>query len=198
MAVLLPSDPAPASVEMIMRRFGNDLTPPGGGAAMRIRRLGDRFSQSVRMPPLDYADQARKWIARLLRGANETVLMPVYQPGLEIGNPGAPRVNGAGQLGMTLNLDGFTPGYLMREGQFFSLVVSGQRFLYSCTADTAANASGAMALPFEPMLRRQPADNDVVEVAQPMIEGFVEGRETTWTVEAAFNVGLDFKIDERE
>ena len=197
MAVALPADPAPQRVTPRLRRFGNDLTPVGGGPVTRVRRLGDRFSLDVQLPPLDYADQAMKWIGRLARGTADTVTLPVPQPGLNIGTPGAPRVNGAGQLGMTLNVDGFTPGYVMREGQFFSIITGGQRFLYVCTADTVATG-GAMVLPFEPMLRRQPANDDVIEVAQPIIEGFIEGRESSWTVEAAFNVGLSFKIDERE
>lgn len=197
MAVALPADPAPQRVTPSLRRFGNDLTPVAGGPVTRVRRLGDRFSLAVQMPPMDYADEAMKWIGRLARGTAETVTLAVPQPGFAVGSPGTPRVNGSGQLGMSLNVDGFTPGYVLKEGQFFSIITGGQRFLYVCTADTTATG-GAMVLPFEPMLRRQPADNDLIEVALPTIEGFIEGRESSWTVEAAYNVGLSFKIDERE
>src|SRR5690606_36643577 len=111
----------------------------------------------------------------LIKAEGEPLILPVPQPGLEVGPAGSPRVNGAGQLGTTLLVDGLTPAYVVRAGQFLSVIVDGRRFVYVATEDVVADGSGAAALKVGPMIRRSPADNAVVEIAQPMIEGFVQG-----------------------
>lgn len=197
MPVSLPSWPLPASTTMRQMVFGNDLTPTMGGPTMRIQRLGSRFSMEVAMPMMSY-DDARTWIAAFLRSDTETVVMDVPQKGLDVGYPGSPVVDGNGQLGMFLTLRGLTPGYALQTGQFFSLIVSGQRFLYSVLEDVTANAQGKARIHFWPMMRRQPQDGDVLEIAQPKIEGFAAKGGFEWSIDAAQHTGLEFKIDERE
>lgn len=197
MATALPLRPAPkAGTEPRYRAFGNDLEPINGGPVTRLRFPGDRWSLYVVLPRMAY-ETAKVWISRLIR-RGDTVLLPFPQPGFDTGTPGSPKVNGAGQLGMSLVLDGFTPAYAVSEGQYFSIIIGGQRFLHCATAEAIADGDGEMTLQFEPMLRKSPSDNDVVEVAVPMIEGFVEGRETAWTLESALSTGLSFTIAERE
>lgn len=142
-----------------------------------------------------YAD-AMAWVSALVAGDAEVVRLAVPQPGFDTGEPGSPRVNGAGQLGQTLNMDGFST-YTARDGQFFSIAHATGRHLHMVRLDHAAVA-GSMALTFRPMLRKSPADNTVVELASPMIEGFLSGRETSWTIDLARTVGLSFSITERE
>lgn len=197
MPVALPSWPLPASTTMRQMVFGNDLTPTMGGPTMRIQHLGSRFSMEVAMPMMSY-DDARVWISKFLQAEGDTVLMNVPQPGLDIGNPGSPVVDGAGQLGMFLNVRGLTPGYVLRTGQFFSLVESGQRFLYCLLEDAIADAQGKARIYFWSMMRRQPQDGDVLEIAQPKIEGFAAKGGFEWSIDAAQHTGLEFKIDERE
>ena len=197
MALALPSSPAPASVTMSQVVFGSEQVPIFGGPTLRVARLGSRFSMEVAMPMMAY-DDARVWISKFLQAEGDTVLMNVPQPGLDIGNPGSPVVDGAGQLGMFLNVRGLTPGYVLRTGQFFSLVVSGQRFLYCLLEDAIANEQGKARIYFWSMMRRQPQDGDVLEIAQPKIEGFAAKGGFEWSVDAAQHTGLEFKIDERE
>jgi hypothetical protein len=52
-------------------------------------------------------------------------------------------------------------------------------------------------LAINPMIRTSPADNAVTEFAEPMVEGFLSGNETMWTVDVARTVGLSFTITER-
>lgn len=198
MAVLLPSSPAPTSItpRLVTRR--TDLEPTFGGPVTRIQRLGTRWALDVEMPPMDYIE-AMAWIAALTAADAETVVLNLPQPLLEIGNPGTPLTDGAGQVGKIMRLDGFTPSYPLKAGQWASLVMGGQRYLHMVRADKAATSSGLMdGLLVEPMLRRAPADNTVVEVAEPKIEGFLSGRETSWTVDRAMFVGIAFSITERE
>ncbi len=197
MSVILPTSPAPTDgTQPSFLDWGGTLRPIFGGALQKLRRLGDRFAISVVMPPMTNADSGRVWIARLIRGRGEGVVLPWPQPGFDPGAPGAPLVKGANQSGSTLAIDGFAPGYQVVEGQFFSIVHGGRRYLHVATADVVASAQGEATVSFSPMLRIKPADNAVCEFAQPMIEGLLGGDEQSWTPSAARTVGLTFSIQE--
>src|SRR3546814_4591490 len=77
------------------------------------------------MPPMDYPD-AMAWIQRLKRGKTDRVLMPFLQPGLSLTGYTNGTATGSGS---TLAFTGI--GKALVEGQFFSLVIGGRRYLYS-------------------------------------------------------------------
>ncbi|MNR43834.1 hypothetical protein D3C85_1625010 [compost metagenome] len=93
-------------------------------------------------------------------------------------------------------IDGLPNGYVIRKGQFLSVGSAGQRFLYRAKA-SATSVAGTATVPLRTMLRRPPNDNDVVEIAQPMIEGFVRDL-GEWAVGVDRLVGLQFTVRERE
>jgi hypothetical protein len=196
MAITLPASPAPRSMTPRLISKRRDLEPTFGGPTTRVQRLGSRWSIDFELPPMRYSD-AMAWAAALTKGEGDTVLLKVPQPGFDTGAPGTPLVNGAGQLGSLIDLDGFGT-YTAKAGQFFSIIISGRRYLYQVAADQAAAAGVMTDLPISPMIRRSPANNAVVEMATPYIEGFLSGRETSWTVDVARTVGLAFTITERE
>lgn len=72
-----------------------------------------------------------------------------------------------------------------------------QRFLYCARADVTASGAGEAAVLLGTLLRRPPSDNAVVELAQPMIEGFVRDL-GEWTVGVERLVSLQFTVRERE
>lgn len=194
MAVLtLPTDPAPAKMAIAMVSAKNTLTPAIGGAEQELLRKGTRYALTFSMPVMTYV-QSMEWDDLMAEG--DTVLMRVFQPGLVIPNPGAPLVKGAGQAGTSLVIDGLPNGYVIRKGQFLSVVSAGQRFLYRAKA-SATSLAGTATIPLRTMLRRPPNDNDVVEIAQPMIEGFVRDL-GEWAVGVERLVGLQFTLRERE
>lgn len=194
MAVLtLPTDPAPAKMSFVLISAANVLNPSFGGAETELLRKGDKYALTFFMPPMTYV-QSMEWDD--LSGKGDTVLMRVFQPGLVISNPGTPLVKGAGQAGTSLVIDGLPNGYVIRKGQFLSVVSAGQRFLYRAKA-SATSVAGTATIPLRTMLRRPPNDNDVVEIAQPMIEGFIRDL-GEWTVGVERLVGLQFTVRERE
>lgn len=194
MAVLtLPTDPAPAKMGIAMVTAKNTLTPAIGGAEQELLRKGTRYALTFSMPVMTYV-QSMDWDDLMAEG--DTVLMRVFQPGLVIPNPGTPLVKGAGQAGTSLVIDGLPNGYVIRKGQFISVVSAGQRFLYRAKA-SATSVAGTATIPLRTMLRRPPNDNDVVEIAQPMIEGFVRDL-GEWAVGVDRLVGLQFTLKERE
>ena len=105
-------------------------------------------------------------------------------------------MKGAGQAGTSLTIDGLPDGYVIRKGQFLSVVSAGQLFLYRAKA-SATSVAGTATVSLRTMLRRPPNDNDVVEIAQPMIEGFVRDL-GEWAVGVDRMVGLQFTVRERE
>lgn len=198
MPIILPPHPLPTSATPRPLDFGAWQTPTGGGAAQRLERNGSRFAIDIVTPNLKPEPDSRIWVSRLVQGVAGTVLYAFPQPGLRIGAPGSPVIDGAGQAGMAPLLRGFTPRYSVREGQFFSLVTGGQRFLYMATAGVMADASGHAAVPVWPPLRRSPADGDVCEFARPMIEGALSGNEKGWTLVRARTQGLQLTVAEIE
>jgi hypothetical protein len=175
-----------------------DLEPTFNGPTSRIRRIGSRWSIGFELPPMSYVD-ALAWVSALTAAEGDTVIMRLSQPGLVIGGVGAPLVNGAGQLGAVINLDGFAANYQARAGQWFNLSANGRIYLYQIAAARTATAGGVMAaMPISPMIRRSAADNSAVEFANPVIEGFANGDAGSWTTDAAQLVGLSFTITERE
>lgn len=189
----LPTDPAPAKMAIAMVSAKNTLTPAIGGAEQELLRKGTRYALTFSMPVMTYV-QSMEWDDLMAEG--DTVLMRVFQPGLVIQNPGTPLVKGAGQAGTSLVIDGLPNDYVIRKGQFLSVVSAGQRFLYRAKA-SATSVAGTATIPLRTMLRRPPNDNDVVEIAQPMIEGFVRDL-GEWAVGVDRLVGLQFAVRERE
>jgi hypothetical protein len=195
MSITLPASPAPRSVTLRLNSRRADMEPLLGGPTTRIQRLGSRWSMDVELPPMSYLD-AMAWVAALTKAEADTVVMAIPQPGFDTGAPGTPLVNGSSQLGKTLVIDGLG-AYTFKAGQMISLITSSRRYVHQVSADTAA-VSGGASLPIEPMIRKAPSNNAVVEVAAPKIEGYLAGRDQGWTVDVARLVGLAFTITERE
>lgn len=198
MSIALPSSPLPATATPRPLDFGAWQSPPGGGDAQRIERSGSRFALDITTPHLRPEPDSRIWVSRLLQGISDTVVFPFPQPGLTIGNPGFPVVDGGSQAGQTLLMRGFIPGYTMREGQVHSIIIAGQRYLYVALADRVADGAGKLALPIWPPIRVSPANGATCEVAAPMIEGALTGQEKGWTLARAQTRGLTFTITEIE
>lgn len=198
MSILLPSSPGIRSAKPRLLDFGGVLTPPLGGASQKLNRLGNRYFIAPEMPPIRTEPFGRQWVARISRALTEGALFAFPQPDLVIGSPGSPVVSGAAQLGSTLNLSGFTPGYVVREGQFFSIIHAGRRYLHSAASETTASGTGTMALPILPMLRISPSNGAVCEFAAPMIEGFFDGQAVEWEHLLEPYTKVSFTITEAE
>ena len=190
----LPSSPAPNAMGIELVRNGNVLTSALGSDDQAVLRNNARYALTFSMPAFSYVE-SMAWDD--LMNIADLVVMKVHQPGLVIGAPGAVRVNGGGQAGTSLIVDGLTPGYVVRKGQFFTLTTAGRRFLYRTSAAVTANGSGQATLTVRTPLRRPPSDNDVIDMANPVIEGFITDL-GEYTVDTDRLVkGLRFTVKER-
>ncbi|ADU12040.1 hypothetical protein [Asticcacaulis excentricus] len=176
MSVQLPNGPYRILAQVDDISFSSDLESPLGGATQRLNRLGDRFALSFGLPTVRVGACGALWATRLSQAKRQGAIMALPASVLKFGQTGSvgtPRVNGAGQAGMTLNADGFNNGALLVEGQYFSFKVNGVNYLHRLTADKAASVVGQVALNIEPMLRVQIPDNTELNFAAPEIEGLI-------------------------
>ena len=196
----LPNEPAPRNVTMGYVDFGTTLTPALGGSETRVNRLGNRFRVQVTMPPMSTED-ARIWVARLVRGRSEGVrmLLPlgVGIPPISFSEILAPKISGSGQTGRVINMFDFEPGYTVKEGQFFSIFNDEQHSVYMADEDATANGLGFMTLTINPLLRKSYPNGTRCLFRKPHIEGLVEGDDWNWDLALDGTVPLSFTIKER-
>lgn len=192
-ALVLPASP-PASQTVRLITAKNLLVPAFGGAEQELLRKGSRYEAVYDHGEMDYVE-ALDWSDVMIDGA--VVVAPIFQPGLDTGAPGAAVVNGAGQGGKALMLRTVTPGYVFRKGQFLSVISAGQRYLYRASARVTATAGGLLTIPLQTLLRRPPSDGDLVEIVQPMIEGYVRDASDPGVV-ANNEVKVSFTVRERD
>ena len=195
MALMLPTDFEGVSIEPTLITARNELVPAFGGPMQRRNRMGARYQLRVKIEPLEIED-AYEWAD--IDAESEVCVFAIPQPGLETGTPGLPRVRGAGQAGANIVLDGLTPSYAVRKNQWLTIVTAGQRYCYRSRSDVIASATGVLTLPLRTMLRVPPADNDVILLGQPEMEGFCTPDEGCWAIDGNHLIAPGFTIKERE
>lgn len=180
--------------------FSHDVTPPMGGPAQRFGRLGARWSVTFSsLPALGLSDAQSLIATRTTARANgSTVIFAWPQPAFTAAI-GVPAVNGAGQLGTSLIVNGLTPGAVLTPGLFFSMLVGTRSYLSCLTAAATADGGGNATLSIAPMLRASPADATTLNFVAPQIEGFIAGQTEDWTLERLAWVGLSpFTVNESQ
>ncbi|MGN6208839.1 hypothetical protein [Asticcacaulis sp.] len=172
-AIFLPALPKPRKWTPHYVSAGNDLSSPAAAATQRILRMGDRWSVTATFLNVKMDSNGRDWVAQMLLASRATALWALPLPKGGVGAPGAPVVDGAGQLGTALDVKGLTAGYAFKAMQWVSLVSGGRRYLHMVTSGVTADGTGKATLNILPMLRVSPADGATLEVAAPKIEGLL-------------------------
>ena len=190
----LPESPAPNG--MVPR-----LTDPGfvqrGASALRINRPGSHWAFELTFPPMR-PELSRRFSARLLRAKREGLRIKLPLLGEHQGIPGAPVVDGAGQAGTSLAVRGLTPGYVAKEGFWFHIVraATGKQYLHKVFGTAITGADGKAVMQIEPALRVPFADGDMIELAAPEVEGFVDGDSWGWEVPVNRLIALAVTVEE--
>ena len=199
--VTLPDYPAATSCTFKLNSFASDLTPPLGGQVQRVIRLGSRFSLDLEYPAMQYAI-GQQWLSRLLYAEGYPVAVPFPQRGAVLTSAGPVVVNGAAasplNSGGQLAVRGGTPGTTILAGRFFHVASqqTGRRFIHQLIADVTLDGSGAGTFGIVPFLRFTPEDGDALELVNPLLEGFLTGATTSWTLELVRRLGLKFSVME--
>lgn len=196
--ITLPTCPPARNATMRLISYATDQTPTLGGPQTRVMRMGDRWAGEFTTYVATYAEEGRVYLSRLVRGVSDTVLINVPEPGMRAQEYGTPLIATGGAFGQSIQVKGLGNGRVVPEGKFLSIITGGQRFLYQTTSQVTADGSGNATLAIFPMLRRQPAVNDVVELSVPKMEGYISGNEVQWNITKSKRIGFAFSIQERE
>lgn len=195
--IVMPDWVVPNGATPFLRDFGTVLTPFLGGPEQRINRLGTRFGVRITLPPAQTRSEALIIQSRLLRAREDRLRMEWMQPDFDTGAPGAPRVAAAIVSGTAVPLKGMTPGYQVKEGQFLGFVHAARRYIHIFAADGTVAIDGTLNAQVWPMLRTNLSNNDVVEIAPPMIEGLVSpGEELSWQISVDRLASFSFTLSE--
>ena len=131
----LPSWPGPSSVTPRPISSRNEQRPSSSGPVNRYMQPGTRWAWECVMPPMTYVESLA--FDDLLSEA-DTVRWQIPQPGLPTGTPGTAIVDGPGtalanaaaEFSPCLVVQGMTPSYAFRKGQWISFEIAGQTFAY--------------------------------------------------------------------
>jgi len=159
------------------------------GEQQRFLRLGGRMGIKCTLPPMEIED-ARLWVAALMRASREPVTLEWPQPGLV--NPlGACTVAAASSANATvLAVAGIAGEEAALGGQWFNHVKPGEpRRLY------AVVQTGTTPLIIAPPLRAPAEVGEVLDFDTVKIEGLVDGP-ATWSVNAVAHYGAVITIRE--
>lgn len=192
-------------VEIPARLKPNSMTPTlidrgdflRGASTLRVDRAGNRHAVMFKWPPMFGRDRpVHTLLARLKRAKTRGIRM--YLP-LLIPQPeaGLPVVDGAGQSGTTLSVRGLRASYVAREDFWFTVVdADGRGYLHSLAETSVADQSGQATWEIEPALRKPFADGATIHIAQPFIEGFIDGRELPHEIPGNKWIELSVTVEE--
>lgn len=146
----------------------------------------ETWSAEIELPGMTRAD-AEEWVAFFLslNGREGTFLLGdprnVAPQGTWAG--ASPLVNGTGQTGKTLAIDGLAAGATVKGGDWFQLGSGSSARLHKVTQNGTANGSGQLTLDHWPRLRSSPADNAPLTIASPQGVFRLASNEVGWGLE---------------
>lgn len=196
----IPSHTGIRSVEMRASNAVAFEMSPFTFAGQAQASAGQMWLAEVTLPPMKRAD-AEQWISWLvsLRGRFGTFTMGDPRACVPRGaGGGTPLVNGAGQTGEELNIDGCTPditGWL-KAGDYVQLGSAGSATLHKVLADVNTNASGQATLTLWPHIRTAPSDNATVTITNTVGRWRLNSNETSWSVDELAVYGISFSAME--
>jgi hypothetical protein len=194
--ITFPDDIVPNGATPSMLEYGGVIRPATGAETLNLLRNGNRFRVDMTLAP-QTAEARRVAVARLLSAKTEGLRVAYPLQGVDQSGGGSMVVNGAGQSGNAIALRGGTPGFVIREGWWLSLVrADGRHYLHNVRAPWTIGGDGAALVAISPNLRHPFADGATVNLAMPMIEGLVDGA-ISWNLQVGGIIdGIGFSIEE--
>lgn len=145
-----------------LKSLTETFTSPLNGTVQTVGRPGARWKVTLEFNGMDLTQGAtlEAWLASLDGMAGRCYLYPHHRPG----TGAAATVNGAGQLGKSINLS-CAPNRTFAAGDFFTV----NNELKMVTAPATADGSGIVTLTFSPMLRTSPVSSSAVTFTKPQV-----------------------------
>jgi hypothetical protein len=167
--ITLPLKPGPRTFTQSETSFAAMSQSPWSGVQQVQLNQGQLWAFSVDYPPMS-EDHAREWSGVLaqLNGRFGTFLFGDPRWKSPRGSwAGAPVVNGSGQSGQTLAMNGFTVGATGRAGDYFQHGSGSASRLYKVTQDFVADGAGEAQVEIWPRIRISPTGGDSLTLQSP-------------------------------
>jgi hypothetical protein len=194
-----PTNIGIASITLMTENAVAISTSPFTYQQQVVAHPGQRWAASINLPSMKRQD-AEAWVAFLvsLKGQIGTFLLGDPNCKTARGSagvtPGTPVVNGAGQTGSSINIDGLplsATGYLL-PGDYIQLGSASSASLYKVLTQVNTNGSGEAAIDIWPNLRSAPADDAVVTVANTVGRFRLSSNTTQWNISEISSYGISF------
>lgn len=198
-AIVLPKPTRETEISIREISRARDMAPATSGPTQRQDRMGTRHSIRFEIPVLRYAWCGAGMAADLAVGrTGDGVIMQIPEPKIPAFDYGTPRVKGAGQLGDKLIIDGIPVGTVIKKGKWLSVLANNRYYSYFTTKqDVVVDGTGTASLDIYPMIRRSPADNAVVILDKPVIQGLIK-EPLQRKILRVGGIGLEFEVEEQE
>lgn len=187
--------PIPKRTKMAVRLTGGFAEPETGedGVQQRFASVGaGKFVLDVSCPPMTFSE-ASALVGGLLRARTEQVTLPWPQPGLVVGAPGARTIGALTSSNATVLPVAGGAAYIVRALQYFNVVgPDGRLYLHSTTQANEIPGSLIIA----PALRITGTAGLALDFATPKIQGWVQGKETGYSVDVVKHYGVAFSVGE--
>lgn len=188
-----------ASIRLVAKNAVAVSESPFTFSQQVYRHQGSGWEADVTLPAMK-REQAEEWVSFLLRlrGQYGTFLLGDPNGGTPRGsastNAGTPVVDGAGQTGDELNIDGLpvsVTGYL-KVGDYIQLGSGATATLHKVLEDVDTDGTGSATLNLFPRVRTAPADGAVVTVVDCKGAFRLATNETSWDINTASVYGISF------
>lgn len=181
--------PMPSGMTFGLRTNALDFASPLTGVVQSVAMPGARWIATLQWAALRRtdADLLQALMVQMRGRTNRLVMWNVVRPTVRGVGGGSPLVNGSGQTGSTINIDGLpvnTNGIYI-AGDFLGIGSE----LKMVTATVNSNGSGQAAVSFEPPLRAAPADNSAIVTTQPTAKFMLMNNEVSWQHTNPMSVG---------
>lgn len=161
-----------------------------------VAHSGQRWEADITLPSMKRAD-AEQWIAWLvsLRGQLGTFTLGDPTGATPRGSAGGtPVVNGAGQVGGTLAIDGCTASQTgwLKAGDYIQLGSGTTATLHKVLQDADSDGSGNVSLDIWPYIRSAPTDGSTVATSNTVGKFRLASNEQNWSINEASIYGMTF------
>ena len=168
-----------------------------------ISHSGQQWEADISLPPMT-RDEGEDWVSFLvkLKGQQGTFLLGdpsgATPRGSAATTAGTPVVNGAGQTGGNLTIDGLpvsVSGYL-KAGDYIQLGTASSSTLHKVLNDVTTSAAGEASIDVYPSIRTAPADGSSVTVSNAKGVFRLSSNETSWSISEVELFGISFSAVE--
>lgn len=187
----LPAGVVPNSAAAGLVDAGGVMRSPLNTAALRVDRPGSHYRVSLTFPRIGDVALARVIVSRLIRAQSEGLRtwFPTHE---DQPVSGTVVVDGAGQAGKSLAVEGLYPQTAIREGWWLSVTdAAGRSYLHNVAGAVIAGSEGKATIALSEALRAPLLDGAAVRLVSPPIEGLVVG-DREWAIDA--ERGLEFTV----